>query len=410
MEEKEEARRPPSLSRFKVLDFTQAWAGPIATMMLADLGADVAKIEPPGIGDHVRKWTRPDLNGLSPYYLAANRNKKSIVIDLKRPEGVELALRLSEKADALVENFRPGTMDRLGVGYDAVSKRNPSIVYCSVSGYGASGPYADRAAYDLLVQGEGGLLSVTGQEDGTLAKIGVPIGDIMSANIAAFSIVSALLGREQTGKGAYIDISMLETVSMTMSLLLVDYALTGKKARPLGTANPLLAPYQVYSTATIPIVIGVLTEVHWKAFCEAIGRMDLFADERFKIAALRIANRAELNNYLFPVLVSRPAEEWIKLFSACGLACGSVNDVETLLSHPQHQARNFFQSFTEGEAGYTLPGPPWRITQEEQRAAAPPKQGEHTARILEDWLGISAGELSRLDNASIVATLRPGQN
>ena len=147
-----EQLRAPSLTGLKVLDFTQAWAGPIATMMLADLGADVAKIEPPGIGDHVRKWTRPDLNGLSPYYLAANRNKRSLVIDLKRPEGVELALRLSEQADALVENFRPGTMNRLGLGYDVVSKRNPRLVYCSVSGYGASGPYADRAAYDLLVQ------------------------------------------------------------------------------------------------------------------------------------------------------------------------------------------------------------------------------------------------------------------
>jgi crotonobetainyl-CoA:carnitine CoA-transferase CaiB-like acyl-CoA transferase len=392
------------LARFKVLDFSQAWAAPIASMMMGDLGADIAKIEPPEIGDHVRKWTRPDLHGMSPYFISANRNKRGMVIDLKIPEGQALALELADKADVLLENFRPRTMDRLGLGYDVVSARNPGIVYCSVSGYGAGGPYSQRAAYDLLIQGEGGLISVTGQEDGTLAKVGVPIIDAMSANIAAFTILAALLGREQSGKGQHLDVSMLEVASTTMSTLLVDYAISGRKAKPMGTGNQILAPYQAFPTATIPIVLGVLTEGHWKLFCDLIGRPDLLGDDRFRTAPVRIANREALNAVLFPILKQKSAKEWIEVMSGIGLACGFVNDVETLSTHVQHEARGFFQEFDEGGVKVRVPGMPWKVEPSAEAPTPPPHKGEHTREILQDWLGMSDASITRLIENGVIRT------
>lgn len=393
------------LDDVRVIDFSQAWAGPIASMMMGDLGADVAKIEPPGIGDHVRKWTRPDLHGKSPYYLSANRNKRGIVIDLKTSAGRELAFELAEKADVLLENFRPGTMDRLGLGYDAVSRRNSSLIYCSVSGYGASGPYAQRAAYDLLVQGESGLLSVTGQPNGERAKVGVPVVDAMTANVAAFTILAALIARAKDGKGRYLDMSMLEVASTTLSTLVADYELSGHLARPMGTGNQLLAPYQVYETSTLPIVLGVLTEEHWKFFCDVIERSDLLADQRFVTAPIRVANREALNEQIAPSLKTRSANEWIEVFGRHGLACGHVNDVQSLLAHPQHAAREFFQSFeTEGTA-YRIPGTPWRVG-ESVEPRHPPEMGEHTIQILKDWLAMSDSRIAALEKEGIVMSLR----
>lgn len=391
-----------ALENYSVLDFSQAWAAPIASMMMADLGAEVVKVESPKIGDQVRAWTRADLNGLSPYYLAANRNKRSIVIDLKTEEGRKLALDLSSKVDVVLENFRPGTMDRLGLAYEDVLKVNPDVVYCSVSGYGASGPLANRAAYDLLIQGEAGVLSVTGTERGEIVKPGVPFADVMSATVAAYTILAALLSRQHTGKGQKLDISMLEVTSMTMAYLMVDYQLSGKKAKPLGSANQLLAPYEVYHTSTSPIVIGVLSEVHWRSFCDAIGLPELFADKRFSYAYLRVANREALNEIIIPVLKQLPAEQWVSIFEEAGIACGNVKDVETLLTHPQHKERKFFETIEVDGRTVTLPGRPWNI---EPRTAPtrPPHHGEHTREVLGDWLKIEKSEIERLLKAGVIS-------
>lgn len=393
------------LEGYRVIDFSQAWAGPIASMMMGDLGADVVKIEPPVTGDHVRKWTRDDLNQKSPYFLSANRNKRGIVVDLKTDRGQRLALDLAEKADVLLENFRPRTMDRLGLGYDVVRERNPSIIYCSVSGYGATGPYADRAAYDLLIQGESGLLSVTGQPDGELAKVGVPVVDAMSANVAGFTILAALIGRSKDGLGRHLDMSMLEVASTALSTLVADFELSGKRAKPMGTGNQLLAPYQVYETATLPIVLGVLTEAHWRFFCDIIGIRELEQDSRFKTAPARVANRDALNETIVPLLRQRSGEEWIEIFGAKGLACGFVNQVDQLLTHPQHAARDFFHHFSTGGREFRIPGAPWRFGPDRTDPTPPPELGEHTRVVLKDWLALGDEEVRDLEQAGIVSTL-----
>lgn len=397
------------LKKYRIVDFTQAWAGPVGSMMLADLGAEVVKIEPPDVGDHVRMWTRNDLHGLSPYFLSANRNKRSVVIDLKDPEGVALALELCSRADAVMENFRPGVMDRLGLGYETIRARNPGVVYCAMSGYGASGPYASRAAYDLLIQGEGGLMSVTGQPDGTMAKVGVPVVDVMAGMIAGFSVLGALVGRDDTGTGQKIDLSMLEVSSIAMATLLADYNLSGKKAKPMGSGNQLLAPYQAFPTKTTPIVLGVLTEEHWKLFCEKIGLAHLVDDPRFATSPQRVEHREELNAIIVPLLKERTADEWIEFGTAAGLACGHVNDVEALARHPQHLAREFFQTWNVAGHDVRVPGPAWRVepARTAEEALPPPLLGEHTAEVLREWLNLPDQEIARLAASRVVRPLEP---
>jgi len=386
------------LEKYKIVDFTQAWAGPVGSMMLADLGAEVVKIEPPGVGDHVRAWTRPDLDGQSPYFISANRNKRSIAIDLKQPAGLEVALALCDRADAVMENFRPGVMDRLGLGYEVLRARNPGLVYCAMSGYGSKGPYASRAAYDLLIQGEGGLLSVTGQADGELAKVGVPVIDVMSGMVSGFSVLGALVGRDQTGIGQKVDLSMLEVSSLAMATLLVDYDRSGKVAKPMGTGNQLLAPYQVYPTATTPIVLGVLSEGHWKILCDALGLQELWRDPRFRTGPLRVESRDALNDVLYPVFRSRSAEDWVTLGTEQGLACGHVNDVQALHAHPQHAAREFFQEYELAGKRARIPGAPWRVEplRAGDEALPPPNLGEHSTEILREWLSLSDDRIAEL--------------
>ncbi|MFO1188603.1 MAG: CoA transferase [Alphaproteobacteria bacterium] len=378
------------LENVKVVSFGQAVAGPYGGMMLADMGADVVKIEPPGIGDHVRKWSRADLHGHSPHFLSSNRNKRSIVIDLKKKAGVDLALDLIRRADVLIENFTPGTMASLGLGYPETSAVNPRLIYSSVSGYGQNGPYSDRSAYDLIIQGEGGLISLTGTEDGQMAKVGVPVLDVMTAMVSAYSIVCALIERGGTGAGRYLDISMLEVATSVMSYNLIDYAVSGKMSKPLGTRHPILAPYQVYPTATNPITVGVLAEPHWASFCELIGREDLRDNPDYVVSQQRVVNLAALNRELMPIFASKPAEYWSREFRRRGLVCGDVNDVAGLLKHPQLKAREYFQTFDLG-GGTTvdIPGMPWRFAGANQPKHRPPELGEHTNQILADWLGMN---------------------
>ena len=392
------------LSKYRVVSFGQAWAAPYGDMMLADMGADVIKVEPPGIGDHVRKWTRSDLKGLSPHLMAVNRNKRGIVIDLTKAEGRELAIRLMESADAVIENFSPGTMKKLGVDYDSVKERCPRLVYCSVSGFGNSGPYAKRPAYDMIIQGEGGFISVTGTEDGQHAKLGAPVLDVMTAMIAAYSIVCALLERDNTGKGRYLDIAMIEAAASAQGFNLISYSFTGEMPKPLGTAHPLLAPYQVYSTQSIPISIGILTDLHWGLFCRhVIDRPDLVEDPRFVTAMARIDHRIELNEILIPLFLTQKADYWLERLDAHELVCGGVNDMDSLLHHPQLAARNFFYKWPTPVGDIAVPGMPWRQDSRDQPVKRmPPGLGEHSEEILGDWLSLPADEIARLKAAGVI--------
>lgn len=394
------------LSNYRVLSFGQAWAAPYADMMLADMGADVVKLEPPGTGDHVRKWSRGDLHGLSPHLLAVNRNKRGIVVDLKSAEGQALALKLIGQADVLIENFSPGTMTSLGLDYAAVGQHHARLVYCSVSGFGNFGPYASRPAYDMVMQGEGGLISVTGTEDGQQAKVGAPVLDVMTAMVAAYSIVCALMDRAATGTGRYLDIAMLETAASAMGFNLIAQSMTGDIARPMGTAHPLVAPYQVYSTRTAPISVAILTEAHWKVFCKLIGREDLLTNPLFLSAVHRIDNRVALNEVLMPIIREQTAEYWMEEFGRHGLVGGAVNDVAGLLRHPQLRARKFFFDWKlDNGISVAVPGMPWQPDgRDEPVRRLPPRLGEHTEEVLAEWLRMDPASIASLKKAGAIAS------
>lgn len=386
------AAAPGPLSGVRVLGFEHAWAAPYGTMMLADMGADVVKVEQPGLGDHVRAWTRTDLDGLSPHFLAVNRNKRSIALDLKSPDGLATARRLAAAADVVVENFSPGTLQRLGLGYRELSRDHPELVFCSVSGFGSGGPYRDRRAYDLLIQAEGGLLSVTGEGPDRLAKVGVPVVDIMAAMVAAFSVVCALREREATGRGRHIDVAMLDVAASVMGFNVLSAAISGQVAQPMGTAHPLLAPYEVYSTRTGPVAIGILTESHWRLFCDVLGRPELAGRPEFATAPMRVANRERLNTELRPLLAEWEQAELVEALVAKGLAAARVNDVPALLEHPQLAHREFFSHWEIAGHRLAAPGAPWRAVAGAGHRPPPDRPpaeqpGQHGPDVLRDWLG-----------------------
>jgi len=390
---------PGPLNGIRVIAFEHAWAAPYGTMMLADMGADVVKVEPPGLGDHVRAWTRNDLGGQSPHFLAVNRNKRSIVLDLKTESGHETARRLITEADALVENYSPGTMARLGLDYDTVSGWNPGLVYCAVSGFGETGPYRHRRAYDLLVQAEGGILSVTGGDEKSLAKVGTAVVDILSAMTAAFSVAAAVRGKEAHGTGRYIDVSMLDVTASVMAFNIFSYGISGIMSKPIGTAHPLLAPYEVYQTATCPVAIAILTEAHWATFCSLIGRPELRTQPEFASAPMRVENRELLNQRLRPIFGNWNGSELVNTLAESGLACAMVNNVAGVMEHPQLAERGFFSEWDIAGQRLKAPGAPWRMTgdtapPDDRLPAAEP--GQHAASVLRDWIGADDEAIAEL--------------
>lgn len=388
---------PLPLEGFKVLSLAHAWAAPYGAMMLADMGADVVMIEVPGSGDHCRGWTRTDLKGISPHFVSVNRNKRSIQIDLRTDAGRELALELATQADAVFENFAPGKLAKYGLDHSGVVKVNADVVYCSVSGYGAAGPYSDRRAYDLLLQAEGGIMSVTGGVDGEYAKVGVAIADVTAAMIAAFSVVCGLIDKTRHGRGGQIDISMLEVATSLMSFNIVDYAISSKIAKPLGTEHPLLAPYRAFETKTHPIVICTLTDRHWEAFRKIVKRPEL-DDTRFSTAPLRVDHREPLNKILFEVFAEHDQDYWIEKLNAVGLACGRLRNVEELIEHPQHIERDFFEQHTVHGVDVVIPGKPWAYGEARVAPSTSPPDlpGMHGREVLADWLGMGPDAVREL--------------
>ena len=389
----------------KVLDLTQAWAGPIGSMLLADFGAEIIKVEPPEIGDHVRAWTPPGCGGESPHFLAANRNKKSLTLNLKTQEGKEIFLQLARETDVIMENFRPGVMKKFGLPYEAIQPMNPRVIYCSVSGFGQTGPSRNDAAYDLIVQGMGGAMSVTGEEGGRPLKPGIAQGDIMGALGATIAILAALMGRTKTGQGCYIDVSMLDIQVMAMGHQIVNYLISGNIAKPLGTSHPILTPYETFATKTFSINIAANTPGHWADLCHILGLSELIDEARFKNIEVRIQHRKQLILLLEQALQNKPGEEWIALLKAKGIPCGPINDVSMTVREPQVLHRDMIIEVENRKLGRVrIPGMPLRVCgmTGKDPVAPPPLLGEHNEEILCGRLGFSQEELKKLQEKGII--------
>ena len=318
---------PTALDGVLVADFSRVLAGPLATMMLGDLGADVVKVERPEVGDDTRGWGPPFIDGESAYYLSINRNKRSVALDLGSEAGLEAARRLAERADVVVENFKPGTMSRLGLGYEKVAAVNPGVVYCSISGFGTTGEGASRLGYDFLVQAVGGLMSITGPESGAPTKVGVAVVDVLTGLYASNAILAALVGRAATGRGQRVEVDLLSSLLAGLVNQASTYLTTGAVPRALGNRHPAICPYETLAAADRLVVLAVGNDGQFAALALELGLDELGSDDRFATNAARVANRGELVALLEARLRERPATEWVERFDAAGVPSGLVNDV-----------------------------------------------------------------------------------
>ncbi|MFI7148841.1 CaiB/BaiF CoA transferase family protein [Nonomuraea sp. NPDC050022] len=316
-----------ALSGLLVADFSRVLAGPYATMLLADLGADVVKVERPGAGDDTRSWGPPHAGGVATYFLAVNRNKRSIALDLRDPADLEVARALAARADVLVENFKPGTMDRLGLGHDALREVNPGLVYCSITGFGA-GKGADLPGYDLIAQAVGGLMSVTGEPDGPGTKAGVALVDVITGLHAGLGVLAALRHRDATGQGQRVSVSLLSSLLSALTNHASGYAAAGVVPKAMGNRHPSIVPYEVFQAADRPIVIAAGNDRQFRALCEVLGRADLADDPRFAANTGRVAGREVLVAELDRTLGTRTADEWFAALTPAGVPCGPINSLD----------------------------------------------------------------------------------
>jgi crotonobetainyl-CoA:carnitine CoA-transferase CaiB-like acyl-CoA transferase len=386
-----------------VADFTRVLSGPYCTMLLADMGARVIKIEQPGKGDDTRAWGPPFIRNESAYFLSINRNKESITLDLKRPGARDVLDRLLAKADVLVENFRPGTMDRMGLGYQRVSAAHPRLVYCAISGFGQTGPRRDLPGYDAVVQAEGGLMSITGDADGPPYRLGVAISDIVAGIFASHGIVLALLARERTGRGQLVDIAMLDATAALLTYQAGIFFATGNSPGRLGNRHPTIAPYETFTASDGDFVIAVGNDEQWRRFCGAIGLDDLGRDARFATNSDRVTRYDELRPLLAARLLERPRAAWLEALTAAGVPCGSVRSVGEVLADPQLAARDMIAHLDHAAAGAIRAlGVPIKLSNTPGGVRTPPPRlGEHTDAVLRD-LGFPEEEIGRLRAAGTV--------
>ena len=383
------AQAKPPLDGVLVIDLTRVLSGPYCTMMLADMGARVIKIEQPGKGDDTRAWGPPFVGGESAYFLSINRNKESLALNVKEPRGRELLDRLLGRADVLVENFRPGTMARLGLDHATVSARFPRVVYCSISGFGQSGPRRQQPGYDAVMQAEGGLMSITGEADGPPYRLGVAISDIVTGMFAAQGITLALLARERTGRGQLVDISMLDSTAALLTYQAAICFATGKPPVRMGNRHPTIVPYETFEGSDGAFVLAVGNDEQWRRFCTTAGLDSLANDARFTTNRDRVAHYGQLKPLLETHLRTRPREEWIRILTAAGIPCGSVRDVGEVLQDPQVVAREMIQTVQHSTLGaIDVLGTPIKLSETPGGVRqAPPALGEHTDAILREFGG-----------------------
>jgi len=389
------------LEGIKVLDLSHALAGPFCSTMLADYGAQVIKIETPGKGDIARAWGTKLPGGETDYFVGLHRNKQGIVLDLKNAEGKETFLRMLERCDVVLENFRPGTLERLGLGYEVARARNPGIVYCSISGFGQDGPYRDRPALDLIVQAESGMISATGEVGGHGARAGVSVADLTAGMNAAFGILLALRAKDATGIGQSIDVSMMEGQLSLLGVAIGDYLTTGAIPVPMGTAYKALLPYQTFRTQTRDLALAVGSEKLWRDFCPVIGCPELTDDPRFFNNTARVQNRPALIARLQEVFLTRSFEEWETLLVGAGIPIGAINNIEQVVEHPQVVARGALVEMQHPRVGKVrVVGVPIRLSETPGSVRTPsPSLGEHTETVLAEVLGMTAQEIAALREA-----------
>jgi crotonobetainyl-CoA:carnitine CoA-transferase CaiB-like acyl-CoA transferase len=391
------------LAGIRVIDLTRILAGPHCTQAMADAGADVIKIEEPDKGDDTRGWA-PFVQGESAYFLAVNRGKRGMTLNLKDPRGRDILWRLLEGADVLIENFRPGTLDRLGFSYEEVRKRNPRLVYASVSGYGADGPWGGRPGYDAIIQGESGLMSITGPPDGSPYRAGASLADVIAGMTAFQGIVLALLRRERTGEGGRVDVSLLESLLATFAYHASTYLLTGAVPGRLGNRHPSLAPYEAFEAADGLLMLGVGSESLWRSFCRTMGEPELADDPRFRTNALRVANYDALRAHLAKRLKTRTVAEWLAAWEAAGIPCGRLRTVAEALDMPQVAARGLLVEVDHpvlGPGRYV--GNPIHLDGATRTTRRPPPTlGQHTDEVLAERLGLGPAEIASLHETGAI--------
>jgi crotonobetainyl-CoA:carnitine CoA-transferase CaiB-like acyl-CoA transferase len=399
------------LEGIRVLDLSRAMAGPFCTMMLGDLGADVIKLERPGLGDESRGWGPPFVGkpygpypGESAYFLSANRNKRSITVNLKSPDGRAIVRRLVLECDAFVENFRTGVLDKFELHYEKLRKVNPRLVYCSISGYGRTGPYAARPGYDFIVQAEGGFMGITGPEEGPPYRVGVPIIDITAGMFASTAILAALRARDTTGEGQYVDLSLLETQVALLTNVASNYLVGEQGHRRLGNSHPNITPYEAFPARDRWFALAAANQRQWSILCDVIQHPDLETDPRFADNNARVANRATLRQILEETFQAQDAADWLAEFREAGLPCGPINTIPEVFDHPQAEARGLAIETVHSTAGQIrFSGFPYAFSETPAQVRLPPPTlGQHTEEILMDLLGYSPRDVTELREAGAI--------
>jgi len=392
------------LEGIRILDLTRVLSGPYCTMLLGDLGAEVIKVERPGEGDDTRSFAPPFQGDQAAYFLSINRNKKSITLDMKSEQGKEILWRLLDLSDVLVENFRPGAMERLGFGYEAVTKRRPAIIYCSISGFGDSGPQKDRPGYDVIVQGEAGIMDLTGPRDGPPHKVGTSIADLVSGLTAVQGILAALYTAKIDGRGQRVLVSMYEAVAALLTFNASIYFATGNTPKRRGNEHATIVPYETFEASDGWINLGVANDDIWRRFCAAVGTAELATDRRFANAPDRVRNRDALVPLIKTVIKQRSRDEWLKLLDDSGVPCGAIRTVAEVCDSEVLRARGMIAEMPHASAG-NVKGIKSAIHLSEtvlDTYTAPPKLGEHTNEVLTRLLGYSSDKVNALRREGVV--------
>ena len=394
------------LTGLRVLDLTRVLAGPTCTQMLGDLGAEVIKIERPEAGDDTRGFAPPFVPNTkeSAYFVGVNRNKKSVTLDIAKPEGQAIIHKLLEHCDILVENFKVGALAKYGLGYEQLAKTHPRLIYCSITGFGQTGPYAPRPGYDALIQAMGGVMSLTGEPNGSPQKVGVPVADLFAGLYGCIGILAAVNHRNSTGQGQQIDIGMLDTHVAWLANQGMNYLATGENPPRLGNQHPNIAPYQEFPTKDGYIILAVGNDPTFERFCKAFGQEALLADPRFATNPIRVQNRQLVTDTLTPVMKSKTTAEWIDALEALKIGCGPINTLEQVFADPHVQAREMVVEMAHGsgETVKVIANPVKLSATPPSYRSAPPVLGEHTNAVLSDVLKMSAAEIAALKEKGIL--------